>query len=115
MKFALLVAIVAEEMEEQAIDAAKQAGACGMTIIGGRGIGASEKKTFFGLTYQGSQTVIVCVLERKLSLGVMKALTEELELKKHSKGVVFTVPLEHIAGIDTRQIESFVEQIREEI
>jgi hypothetical protein len=45
----------------------------------------------------------------------MKALTDGLELKKHSKGVVFTVPLEHLAGIDTRQIESFVERIREDI
>jgi nitrogen regulatory protein PII len=115
MKFAGLIAIIAEDLEEKAIDVAKQAGAGGMTILNARGIGAAEKKTFFGLTYQGTQTVILCVLERKLALIVMKALTEELELKRHSKGVVFTVPLEHIAGIDTRQIESFVEQIREDI
>lgn len=115
MKFAALVAIIAEELEEQAIDSARQAGAAGVTILNARGIGATEKKTFFGLTYQGSQSVLLCVLERKLSVTVMKALTRELELKDHSKGVVFTLPLEHIAGIDTRQIESFVEQIREEI
>jgi nitrogen regulatory protein PII len=115
MKFALLIAIVAEDMEEKAIEVAKRAGAGGLTILSGRGIGVEEKKTFFGLTYHGTQTLLICVLERKLALIVMKALTEELELKKHSKGVVFTVPLEHIAGIDTRQIESFVEQIREDI
>ena len=115
MKFAALILIIAEDMEEHAISVAKHAGAGGMTLINARGIGASEKKTFFGLTYQGSQTMMMCILERKLALSVMKALTEELELKKHSKGVVFTVPLEHIAGMDTRQIESFVEQIREDI
>lgn len=115
MKFALLAAIVAEELEEKAISVAKHAGAGGMTILNARGIGAEEKKTFFGLTYHGSQTILICVLERKLSLAVMKALTEDLELKTHSKGVVFTVPLEHIAGIDIRQIESFTEQIREDI
>lgn len=115
MKFAALILIIAEDMEERAIDLAKEAGAGGMTLVSARGIGASEKKTFFGLTYQGSQTMMMCILERKLALTVMKALTEGLELKKHSKGVVFTVPLEHIAGMDTRQIESFVEQIREDI
>ncbi|MFU8820895.1 MAG: P-II family nitrogen regulator [Gammaproteobacteria bacterium] len=115
MKFALLVAIVAEELEEKAIDVAREAGASGMTILAARGIGAEEKKTFFGLTYQGSQALLICILEKKLSLLVMKALTEDLELKKHSKGVVFTVPLEHLAGIDTRQIESFAEQIRDNI
>lgn len=115
MKFAMLVAIVAEELEEKAIEVAKGAGAGGMTILNARGIGAEEKKTFFGLTYQGTQTMLVCVMEKKLALMVMKALTEDLELKTHSKGVVFTVPLEHLAGIDHRQIESFAEQIRENI
>jgi nitrogen regulatory protein PII len=115
MKFALLVAIIAEELEEKAIDVAKEAGAAGMTILNARGIGVEERKTFFGLTYQGSQTVLVCVLEKKLSLVVMKALTDDLELKTHSKGVVFTVPLEHLAGIDHRQIESFTEQILDNI
>lgn len=115
MKFALLIAIVAEELEEKAIEVARHAGAGGMTIMSARGTGAEEKKTFFGLTYQGSQTVLICILEKKLSLVVMKALTDDLELKTHSKGVVFTVPLEHLAGIDTRQIESFAEQIRENI
>ncbi|MFO8151704.1 P-II family nitrogen regulator [Thioalkalivibrio sp.] len=115
MKFAVLVAILAEELEEKGIDVARNAGAEGLTIIHARGLGARHKKTFFGLTYEGSQTMLICVLERKLSLSVMKALTIELKLAKHSKGVVFTVPLDHIAGIDTRQLESFVERIKDEI
>ncbi len=115
MKFAVLVAILAEDLEEKAIDIAKGAGAGGVTLLDARGIGAKEKKTFFGLTYEGSQTVLICVLEKKLSLAVMKALTVELDLARHSKGVVFTVPLDHIAGIDTRQLESFEEHIREDI
>lgn len=115
MKFSVVVAIVADELEEKAIDAARNAGAGGVTIVSGRGIGAEEKKTFFGLTYQGSQAVLVCVVEKKLSVSIMEALTQELDLKKNSKGVVFTLPLEHIAGIDTRQIESFTDQIREDI
>ena len=115
MKFAVLFAILAEDLEEKAIDVAKKAGAGGVTLMDARGIGAKEKKTFFGLTYEGAQTVLICVLEKKLSLAVMKALTVELELAKHSKGVVFTVPLDHIAGIDTRQLESFEERIKSEI
>lgn len=115
MKFSVVVAIVADDLEEKAIDSARKAGAGGVTIVSGRGIGAEQKKTFFGLTYQGSQVVLICIVEKKLSIAIMKALTEELDLKKNSKGVVFTLPLEHIAGIDTRQIESFTEQIREDI
>jgi len=115
MKFSVLIAILADELEEKAIDAAKHAGAGGVTILDARGIGAEEKKTFFGLTYEGSQSVLLFVLEKKLSLKVMKALTKELDLANHSKGVVFTIPLEHIAGIDIGQINRFQENLKDDI
>lgn len=115
MKFSVLVAMLAEDLEEQAIESAKAAGAGGMTILNGRGLGAEPKKTFFGLTYEGSQSVLILVLEKKLSLRVMKALVRDLDLNNHSRGVVFTLPLEHIAGIDHRQIAQFEQLIKNEI
>lgn len=115
MKFAVLVAMLAEDLEEKAIDIAKKAGAGGVTILDARGIGAREKKTFFGLTYEGSQSVLVFVLEKNLSLAVMKALSHQLDLPNHSKGVVFTIPLEHIAGIDVGQLSRFEEHLKEEL
>ncbi len=115
MKFAVLIAILAEDLEEKAIDAAKQAGAGGVTILDARGIAAREKRSFFGLTYEGSQSVLLFVLEKKLSLQVMKAISEELKLREDSRGVVFTVPLEHLAGIDLQQIERFEERIKDDL
>lgn len=115
MKFSVLVAMLAEDLEEQAIGSAKKAGAGGITILNGRGMGAETKKTFFGLTYEGSQSVLILVLEKKLSLRVMKALVKDLDLNNHSRGVVFTLPLEHIAGIDHRQIAQFEELIKNDI
>lgn len=115
MKFAALVAILAEDLEEQAIDSAKKAGATGVTILDARGIGAEEKKTFLGLTYEGSQSVLLFVLEKKLSVRVLKRISRDLDLDSHSKGVVFTLPLEHLAGIDVRQLERFQQQLPKDI
>lgn len=115
MKFSVLVAILAEDLEEKALDIARQAGAGGVTILDARGIGAEQKKTFFGLTYEGSQSVLIFVLERKLSLTVLKRLNAELDLKSHSRGVLFTIPLEHIAGIDVGQIHLFEQRIKDAI
>jgi len=115
VKFSVLVAILADDLEDKAIDVAKESGAGGVTILDARGIGAQEKKTFFGLTYEGSQSVLVFVLEKKLSLAVMKNLTRELDLKTNSRGVVFTIPLEHIAGIDMGQITLFEEKLKDDI
>jgi len=115
MKFAALVAVLAEDMEEAAIDSARRAGAGGVTILGGRGIGTEQKKTFFGLTYEGSQSILLFVLEKKLSVHVLKALSRDLELESNSKGVVFTLALEHIAGIDLQQLARFESRLLPEI
>lgn len=115
MKFSVLVAILAEEMEEKAIDIAREAGAGSVTLLDARGITADEKKTFFGLTYEGSQSFLVFVLEKKLSLAVLKALTRELDLDNNPRGIAFTVPLEHLGGIDTRDVDQFAKHIEDQV
>lgn len=115
MKFSALVAVLPEDLEERAIDSAREAGAAGVTLLNGRGIGTEEKKSFFGLTFEGSQSVLLFVLEKKLAVTVLKRLSRDLELNVDSKGVVFTLPLEHIAGIDTRQIERFESRLKDKI
>ncbi|NPA53495.1 MAG: transcriptional regulator [Aquificae bacterium] len=115
MKFSVLVAIVSEELEDKAIDVAKQAGAGGVTILHGTGIGLKEKKIFFGLTYEGRESILVFVLERKLSLEVLKALNKELELEKEDHGLAFVLPIEHLAGINREEILKFQEKLKEEL
>ena len=114
MKFSLLVAIVDNQMENQAIDIAKANGAGGVTNLHGTGVGLNEKKTFFGLTYERSESVLLFVLEKKVSLKVMKALNRELDLENAGNGMVMTLPIEHLAGIPMKQVERFQQQLREE-
>jgi len=115
MKFSVLVAIVNEELEEKAIDVAKKAGAGGVTILHGAGIGLKEKKIFFGLTYEGRETILIFVLEKKLALKVLKALNQELNLEEEDHGIAFTVPVEHLAGINREELLKFQQEIEEEL
>lgn len=114
MKFSLLVAIVEKVLEDKAIDIARANGAAGVTALAATGIGLNEKKTFFGLTYERSESVLLFVLEKRTSVRVMKALKRELELDTQNKGLVLSVPIEHLAGIAMKQIEVFEEQLKEE-
>ncbi|WP_200763672.1 P-II family nitrogen regulator [Nitrosophilus alvini] len=115
MKFSVLVAIVDNELEEKAIEIAKQNGAGGVTILNGRGRGLKEKKIFFGLTYEGTQSILLFILEKKISVDVMKAMIKELELKKEGNGIVFSLPVEHIAGIDVSQLSKFKDYVINDI
>ncbi|WP_086481046.1 P-II family nitrogen regulator [Oceanospirillum sanctuarii] len=114
MKFSALVAIVPEDMEQSAIDTAKELGAGGITVLNGRGISNEAKKTFFGLSYDGSQTVLLMVLEKSLALQILKAIKALVAPDSSgSKGLVFIVPLEHLGGIDANQFEKFEAHLKD--
>jgi len=115
MKFSVLVAVLADDMEDKAIDTARKAGAGAATIFNARGLAADSKKTFFGLTYEGAQSVILFMLERKLSVKVLKRLQRELDLDNDDRGIAFCIPVEHLAGIGSMEVDQFTREIEDDI
>ena len=111
MKFSIVVAITPEELEQQAIDAAQQAGAAGITILNGKGIGAKAKKTFFGMTFEGSQSVLLMVVAKSLAEPVLQAMQQLLVRDGDSRGLAFSLPIEHLTGIDLSQREQFEQRL----
>ncbi len=74
------------------------------------------EKTFFGLTYDGSQSVLLMVLEKGLSLDVLKAMQKVIMPDpKDSQGMIFTVALEHLGGIDMAQVEKFEQHLKDSL
>ena len=113
MKFIALVAIIQEKDEEAAIKVAKEAGAGSVTIVQGKNIGLEEKKVFFGLTLEENVSLLLFILPRKLSLKVMKALRETFDLDNHeNSGIAFTMPLSHVAGLNTEELHQFEDDIK---
>jgi len=113
MKFIALVAVIQDKDEEAAIKVAKKAGAGSVTILHGRNIGLKEKKVFFGLTLEENVSALLFILPRKLSMKVMKALRINFDLDNHeNSGFAFTLPLSHVAGLDTEELHAFEDNIK---
>jgi len=113
MKFTALIAIIQDKDEEAAIEAAKEAGAGSVTILHGKSIGLEEKKVFFGLTLEDNVSVLLFVMPRKLSLQVMRILRSEFDLDDpQTPGMAFTMPLSHVAGLDTKELHKFEHDIK---
>ncbi len=117
MKFITLVAVVPDSKEEEAIDIAKKAGAGGVTIFNGKTIGLKEKKIFFGLTLEENVSALFFILPEKLSMKVFKAFRKELGLhnEENSNGIVFTFPITHLSGVESREVDLFEKEIMEEL
>ena len=113
MKFCAVVVIAPEEMEQAAIDRAKKAGASGITILTGRGIGDDNRRTFLGLTFEGSQSVLLMVVARQLSQSILKAMRDVLMEDGDSRGIVFSMSIDHLAGIEMSQVMKFEQHLHD--
>jgi hypothetical protein len=113
MKFVALVAIIPDKDEERAIEVAKEAGAGAVNIMHGKNIGLQEKKIFFGLTLEENVSMLLFVMPRRLSMKVMRALRGEFNLDSHeNNSLAFTLPLTHVAGLNTDELHQFEKDIK---
>lgn len=115
MKFTAVVVIAPDDLEDTVIEQAQRAGATGVTILPGKGIGGEAKRTFFGLTFEGSQTVLLMVVGTHLATPILKVLHDILiDDDGGSRGIAFSVPIDHLTGIDMQQVARFEEHMRRE-
>ena len=113
MKFVALVVIIPDNLEEKAIDIAKQNGAGAVTILSGKNIGLKEKKIFLGLTLEENVSILIFVLPRKISMTVMKSLRKEFDLDNHeNNSIAFTMPLSHVAGLNNDELNKFEQDMK---
>lgn len=114
MKFTAIVVIAPDDLEDKVIGHAQRVGATGVTILPGKGIGGEAKKTFFGLTFEGTQSVLLMVVGAHLGAPILKELHQVLVSGTESRGLAFAIPIEHLTGIDMRQVVKFEEHLRRE-
>ena len=112
MRFKLILASVKPSYTDIVVDAGKEAGATGATIIGGRGTGIHEAKTFFGLTLETQTDIILFLIEEHLVDDILNAIGTAGEFKKPGTGIAFVVPVDKVIGLES-QIEKLREEVRE--
>jgi len=108
VKAMLLVAVVADELEEAAREIARREGARGMTLLSARGLSFPEHITFFGLTYLGVETVLVALLDEATAARVAERMNVELKLLEPFKGLAFCLPVSGTGGIDIQALRQHI-------
>ncbi len=116
MHFKLLIAFVNDEKTDEVIDAAKDAGATGVTIVSNaRGEGMEQATTFFGLQLDSARDMVLFLVEKHLSREVLEVIESVAEFDTSSGGgIAFQIDVEDAVGV-TKQIEAISEVIEEKL
>jgi nitrogen regulatory protein PII len=116
MHFKLLIALVNNEKTVEVIDAAKEAGATGATVISNaRGEGLEQATTFFGLQLESPRDMILFLVEKHLSREVLELIEEVAEFDTSSGGgIAFQLDVEDAVGV-TKQVEALSEIVEDKL
>lgn len=106
MRFKAILASVKSDITDRVVDAAKEAGATGATIIPARGTGIREAKTFFGLSLEAQTDIILLLLEEHMVETILKAIGDAGRFDKPGTGIAFVVPVDQVIGLES-QIDRF--------
>jgi len=99
IEFDLIVTIVRMGFSEKIIEASRQAGAEGGTIIVGRGTGVHERKKLLGIPVEPEKEIIFSVVPRDRTQQILEAIVRAGELDKPGAGIAFVLELKQVAGI----------------
>ncbi len=102
MRFKLVVVTTRTDLTDRIIEAAKQTGSTGATIIPARGTGVHEAKTFFGLSLEVQRDVILFILEERLVEPVLQAVNETGGFHEPGTGVAFSLDIDDIIGLESQ-------------
>lgn len=97
--YELAVIIVDRNKGEDIIQAAREAGAKGATILHGRGSGAHREERFFNLDIEPEKEVVLFVLEKTKTKAVLESLKKVVDFSKPNSGIFFTAPLNAVNGL----------------
>ena len=116
MHFKLLMVFVEDEKTEAIIEAAREAGATGCTVVNhARGEGYEAPKSFFGLTLASQRDVVLLLVEKHLSREILEHIGEVGKFDEEpGTGIAIQVDVEDAVGV-LSQAEHIVEIVEDQL
>ena len=114
MHFKLIIALVEDTKTNKVMEAAREAGATGATVINhARGEGLEATKTFFGLSLETQRDMLLFLVEEHLSRSILETIGEVAEFDSSpGSGIAFQIDVEDAVGVagQVRRLSTVVEE-----
>ena len=116
MHFKLIITMVEDERTQNILDAAREVGATGCTVLNqARGEGVTPAKTFLGLSIDSQVDVIMMLAEEHMSREIMETIAKAGEFEETpGAGITFQIDVEDAIGV-SHQIEALAEAVEDRL
>ena len=94
-----IVCIVNAGFSDAVMDAAKEFGARGGTVVHARGTANQEAEKFFQLTIQPDKEMVLIMVPSAIKDDILHALYRSVGLKTPGQGIAFSLPVDGVVGL----------------
>lgn len=98
-EYEMIVCIVNNGFGDAVMDAARECGAGGGTILHARGTANKEAETFFKITIQPEKEVVMILAPAAIKDDILHAVYQQVGLKSPGQGIAFSMPVDHAVGL----------------
>ena len=106
-KHEVIMCIVNSGFSETVMDAAREFGARGGTIIRGRGTANAEAEKLYGIAIQPEKEIVMILVDSAIKNDILHAIYKAAGLNTPGQGIAFAMPVEDVVGLSETPIQSF--------
>lgn len=97
--YEVVLCIVNAGYSDIVMDAAKEVGARGGTVIHARGTANKEAEQFFQITIQPDKEMVMILVPAEIKDDVLHAVYRNAGLKTAGQGIAFSMPVDSVVGL----------------
>jgi hypothetical protein len=113
-EYCLILTIVNRGYAELVMDAAREAGARGGTVLYARGTGIHATEKFMNIDIQPEKEIVMTIVGRSSVRKIMHDILEAGGLRTKARGISFTLPVTDLVGFADEDWEGDAIEIFEE-
>ena len=106
-KHEVIICIVNSGFSESVMDAARELGARGGTLIRGRGTANAEAEKLYGIAIQPEKEIVMILVDTAIKNDILHALYKSVGLQTPGQGIAFALPVEDVVGLSEAPITPF--------
>ena len=107
-KNSLIIAAVNHGYSEELMNVARAYGARGGTVIHSRAIADEKALSFWGVTLHEEKEIVMIIADQQSKHRIMQAISEKCGMNSDAKGLVFSVPIDKVMGLNFVSDEDIV-------
>ncbi|MDR1706223.1 MAG: hypothetical protein LBS19_16295 [Clostridiales bacterium] len=95
----LILAIINQGFSEELMEAAREAGATGGTVIHARQLGSALPEKFAGIKLGEEKEIVLVLAEKGEKLTIMGAVNKRCGLASAAQGLIISLPVDAVMGV----------------